>query len=276
MLKPIIPPIAFAIVLAFAVILIFQLTLRPWADANAGWDTHMNYGDEVPSSYTRSQVTYVSQEDAGPQNWQAADSLNDPSGQVLYVASACASCHGLDGSGGAVGTFVLGTNAQRLENIVRQGNGGMPIYLEGDLPPDHVENIAAYIQTLGPAPTPTPTPTPLPTPTPTPTPTPVPGEPTPTPAPTATPKPIIAPETIQAGRGLYLDFACDICHGLQGEGGEKGPALGGLEADLIRSQVRNPTRTPDSPYAREMKPNPVEELSDDELDIIIQYLLSLE
>ena len=72
-------------------------------------------------------------------------------------------------------------------------------------------------------------------------------------------------------------MACDICHGLQAEGTQKGPSLQGLDliADGIRDQVRDPQRDPDSTYTREMKPTPVEELRDEELDLIIQYLLSL-
>ncbi|MBI2857086.1 MAG: c-type cytochrome [Chloroflexi bacterium] len=288
--RSLIPPAAFGIVLAIALILIFQITLRPWAGPNTGWDTHFNYGADIPPGYSRSQVAYLSQDDTAPAGWRASHAVDAlkgvEQGRGLYVATGCASCHGLDGAGGPGAPSVLGNNARRLRTLIRQGNGGMPLYHEEDLPPDQIELIASFIESLGPAPKPAPTPAPTPTQVPvasaTPmplaglaTPTPFPDVPAATPSPIPEPKPSVDPEAVRAGRSLYVDLGCDLCHGAQAEGGEKAPGLADLTAAKIRDQVREPQRGTDSPYPRAMKPVSRDALTDAELELIVQFLLSL-
>ena len=70
-------------------------------------------------------------------------------------------------------------------------------------------------------------------------------------------------------------MGCDLCHGVSADGTEDGPSLLGLLPDDIRAQVRDPQRTDDSPYSRPMKPFTTDKLSDEELEEIILYLLSV-
>ena len=273
-------PVAMIIwVLGLAFVLIVLIVLR-------SPDTHSNLGTRPYPDYDRTSLVPISPiGEPTPETFglkaQIVDSLTIPSavtvetGRLLFETSGCTRCHGNDGLGGAVGPTTQGFSLRRISRMLRTGPGGMPEYHETLLTDGAIENIAAFIESLGPGPTPTPTPTATPAPTPTPTPTPLPGDPTPEPVPTATPG--IDPEIVAAGHTLFIDMACDICHGLQAEGTQKGPSLQGLDliADGIRDQVRDPQRDPNSTYTREMKPTPVEELRDEELDLIIQYLLSL-
>ncbi|MBI4313071.1 MAG: c-type cytochrome [Chloroflexi bacterium] len=280
----------FLLVLAVGSMLVFVVTLRPWASANEAYDTHLNFKEGVPGSYSRSAVTYVESEAGAPMGWKPTHRVGDsPSGYVLYFGLGCASCHGLYAEGG-VGPFLLGDTERKITKLVRDGTGGMPTYHAEELSDQKLADLISYIMSLGPAPTetpvpakPTPTPyptaTPTPAPTPTPTATPVPGAtPTPTPSPTPTaPKQALSPAEVQAAQRLFVDVGCDICHGAKAEGGQKGPKL--VKADLDREEVvkniREGVRNPDSKYPREMEPYDLTELTDAEMEQIVKYLLNL-
>ncbi|MBI4202925.1 MAG: c-type cytochrome [Chloroflexi bacterium] len=174
--------------------LIFMVTLRPWASADESYDTHLNFKDGVPATYSRTDIAWVSNIDHAPKPWvpSAAAAVN---GRVLFVTLGCASCHGLDARGSWVGGDVTDLDASKIVRQVRRGPGGMPAYHDLVLTDEQVNFIVDYLAGLQPVETPTPgdgtiTPTPQPSPTATPFPT---ATPTPTtgngPMPTPTAKP---------------------------------------------------------------------------------------
>lgn len=288
------PGALFAGIAGVALVLIFQITLRPWAGADNSTDTHLNFTDPK-SGYTRSELALLGEPELAPAGWvksQAALDSDDP-GFAGYVAYGCASCHGLAGEGTAAGPPLGGSSLRRINTLTRKGPGGMPAYDAVHLVDADMDAIAAYVSGLPetldepevtgepvatpfPTATPPPTATPVPTPTPRPTPTALPPDaPTPAPVPTPTPEPTPDPGLVAAARQLYVDVGCDLCHGVDAEGTEDGPVIEDITAEEIRDIVRDPQRDPDSIYPKGMKPRLLDELSDAEIDEIIFYLQNL-
>ena len=96
---------------------------------------------------------------------------------------------------------------------------------------------------------------------------------TPEPTPTATPAPRLTEEESGEARRLFIDVGCDLCHGLDAEGTEKGPELTGFAATDIRDSVRDGIVNPESEYTREMEPYTLDDLTAAELDLLVDYLL---
>lgn len=307
------PAIGIVAVMGATAFLIFQFTLRPWSTSSYSPEAHFNLVD-LPEDYDRSPLSYVSApDDAQMGDWFASDlSLeHEDVDYALYVAYACAACHGTEGEGVPAGPPVAGTGERRSTNLTREGPGNMPAYGEDYLPQERLDSINAYIGRLEevpeatalpvtptatpwPSPTPEPTPTPLPTPTPPPTATPMPtatplppGAPTPvptatptaapsptsTPSPTATPLP--DPARLNSGEAAYLDWGCDLCHGTGGEGGDEGPSVVGLPEPDLWELTRKPVREANSIYPKEMKKYPLTKISDEELADIVYFMLHL-
>ncbi len=74
-------------------------------------------------------------------------------------------------------------------------------------------------------------------------------------APASTPTPV---EHVDAGRQLYVDKGCAVCHGQNAEGTSIAPSLLGHNAKQIKGQVRSPLGT--------MPRSGPEQISDDELE----------
>ncbi len=294
----VLPAAAIGVALAVAIGLIVQVTLRPWANANTGFDTHHNFS--VPDQeYARTALAVVNRPRGAPEGWEPISTAPDADPALVdYVGFGCASCHGIEGQGTASGPPVAGSSARRVMTLIRQGPGGMPAYTPIHLNDTQQERIASFVSGLPEAPqhvavvaataTPFPTSTPLPEPTETPAPTPMPTptalpagaptpspEPTPTlgPAPTSTPTP--DPVRLQAAQSLMIDVGCDLCHGLKGTGNDDGPRIAGLSAEEIYEFVRYPVSDPESQYAREMPAYSLKDVSDDEMDEIIYFLMNL-
>ncbi len=90
------------------------------------------------------------------------------------------------------------------------------------------------------------------------------------PRPTAARAQAPAPDTAQIvaqGKALFANKKCVVCHGEDGEGTAMAPALRSLTAATIRAQVRQPKE--------KMPPFSSVQLSDEELEAIVQYLGSL-
>ncbi len=225
MSRHLVPTAGFALVLFGAVTLILVVTLRPWAGADESYDTHLNFSQDVPDSYSRTDLTWLDTEEAAPQGW----SLHNPApdmdmGYALYVSRGCASCHGLKGEGGAVGDALGEATKSEFRKGVRKGQNGMPAFQDEELTDEQVALIAEYVhelfiaesETTRPVPPPQPTPTPAARATPTPTPT-LPGMPTPTPTPTSDPQaeqspvpsptPPPVPEPTSTSDGVSLEAA---------------------------------------------------------------------
>jgi hypothetical protein len=92
--------------------------------------THANLS---PEGYNRTDIIYVGEEHpfAGP-------GLTDPNGiltgdpvrdgRVLFFAYGCASCHGLNGEGSAVGKDLGKANSEEISQEVRRGPKTMPAF----------------------------------------------------------------------------------------------------------------------------------------------------
>ena len=73
-------------------------------------------------------------------------------------------------------------------------------------------------------------------------------------------------DPVAAGQALFSSKGCASCHGRDAEGGY-GPALAGHTREQIVKQVRNPVGA--------MPTFDVNEVSDEELDQIVAFILSL-
>ena len=242
--------------IAAMIILIGQITLRPWANTDSGFDTHLNYST-VSDDYTRSVVGHVGDAEKAPDGWTPIDEIDSDDTFAAWVGYGCASCHGLDATGDLVGTNLQELVRDEFAEKIRFGQDGMPAYGESDLTDEHIAILADYlIEVGGPPPTPTPVP-PTPVPTATPAPTSIP-EPTATlaagvsPTQTPLPEPTAAAteesgdsELIAAGKILYEETAglkgCAECHGFNAEGGgpssANAPSIRGTTASKIRRSI---------------------------------------
>lgn len=120
--------------------------------------THANLQPGSDPGYTRTEQIYL-----GPgEPYAGAGSATGRSaggpvaeGARLFVTKGCASCHALEGRGGAVGPPIAGTDLATLRSKVRKGPSGMPHFSAETLTEDELAAIAAYLQSLA-APTPSP------------------------------------------------------------------------------------------------------------------------
>ena len=69
-------------------------------------------------------------------------------GHELFVATGCATCHGLTGKGGPVGPVIVGSSANDIRAKMTKGPGGMPVFAHDALTDDQLASIAAYLQSL--------------------------------------------------------------------------------------------------------------------------------
>ena len=94
----------------------------------------------------------------------------------------------------------------------------------------------------------------------------IPGARTPTETPTSIPAtPTTTPEHAHA---LFASKGCAACHGQDGEGSAIAPALAGHSQQMVKRQVRNPRF--------QMPAFSKEQISDEELEAIAQYIANLE
>lgn len=108
------------------------------------------HGNLSAKGYGRTTVAYV-----GQQYQFEGTGLTDPSlaggsdavsnGKMLFLQAGCASCHGLNAQGGAVGPKIAGSSASKVLQRVRSPRGGMPAYPATVLSDDQVKQIAAFL-----------------------------------------------------------------------------------------------------------------------------------
>ncbi len=75
-------------------------------------------------------------------------------------------------------------------------------------------------------------------------------------------------DRVAAGKQLFIDKGCAACHGLNAEGTNIAPALPGHNTEQVMRQVRSPVGS--------MPLSSPEQISDDELEMIADYIGSLE
>ncbi|MDA1258416.1 MAG: c-type cytochrome [Chloroflexi bacterium] len=283
----IVPAGGFAAILTLGFVLIVVVVIRPWGGTNISWGTHLNLTEEPIDDYTRNIQTFVSAEGSAPLGvWKRADcdsstTVGSPSGYegvdlptcggdpvVEWVAHGCAGCHGINGTGGAVGPNVQEVKVDEFSERVRFGANGMPAFDPADLSDEHVALLSEYLQSQwasnfpgGVIPTPTPEPTAVPTAIPTITPEATVG---PVATPSAEPP---SSDLFDLGKLVYEETAgnegCDKCHGLDGTGsgtGEGAPDIRGASRSAVREALRGAFDMSDI------------KLTNEELAAVIEYL----
>lgn len=110
--------------------------------------THSNLMAGYEPSYTRSEQGFVGPTIPLEGMMSAVPLANDPveRGRQLFVVKECASCHGLDGHGGAVGPSILGTNPEKLRKVTQEGIGGMPAFSPTALSDGDLQAIAEFLK----------------------------------------------------------------------------------------------------------------------------------
>lgn len=219
-----VPTLSVAVLIVAAALMVVQITLRPWATANASPETHLNYV-ELPDDYSRTEPTFLGDLSDGPLGWVPSEKTSgDESGLRSYAGYGCASCHGLQGTGDIVGPDLSEVSFSELGEALGEGPEGMPAYHTLEMSEQKVAGLFEFLTgktaptpITGPTPTPvpvSPTATPAATETPAPTPTvgPVPttGPGTPTPSPTAVPTPTVTPEPTPSGPPTLTASTTDI------------------------------------------------------------------
>lgn len=275
MIRLLVPIGGFAVLAVLSFTLIVAVVIRPWSGPDESWRTHLNLTEEPISGYTRTAQSIVSPEGTAPISvWRAAAECDGnavteqdvtPCGDlenVEWVVHGCASCHGLQGTGGVGPNLLLMTLDDLLEQT-RFGPVGMPVFDPLELSDEHIAFISAYLEEMKLA-----NPDAIPTPTPTPTPRPV-TTATATVGPDATPEAGLPDsDALVLGRLVFEetagDVGCAYCHGLdgrgQGEGGEDAPNIRGASRSEVRQALKGAFDMSDI------------KLSSEELAAVIEYL----
>jgi len=108
------------------------------------------HGNLSAQGYNRTGIIYVGEEQpyvgfplADPRLASTGDPVQD--GRVLFFRYGCASCHGLNGQGAAVGKDISDASANRISRQVRLGPKTMPAFLDGVLPESDLQKLIAFL-----------------------------------------------------------------------------------------------------------------------------------
>ncbi|MDP2674233.1 MAG: c-type cytochrome [Dehalococcoidia bacterium] len=109
------------------------------------------HGNLRPEGYDRTEIIYLGEEHpftgiglADPSLASTGDPVQD--GRVLFFGYGCASCHGLQGKGGAVGKNLSSANSEEISDNVRQGPKTMPAFETGNLSDGDLEKLIAFLK----------------------------------------------------------------------------------------------------------------------------------
>jgi mono/diheme cytochrome c family protein len=109
------------------------------------------HGNLQPEGYNRTDIIYLGEEHpfigiglADPRLASTGDPVQD--GRVLFFGYGCASCHGLQGKGGAVGKNLSRANSEEISDNVRQGPKTMPAFETGNLSDGDLEKLIAFLK----------------------------------------------------------------------------------------------------------------------------------
>ena len=109
------------------------------------------HGNLRPEGYDRTVVIYLGEEHPFPGIGLADPSLastGDPAqdGRILFFRYGCASCHGLNGQGQAVGKDLSKSDAEEISKEVRRGPKTMPAFEPETLPEADLEKLIAFLR----------------------------------------------------------------------------------------------------------------------------------
>ena len=147
-----VPSIAGVAVAALAVSLLAIGARSPY--------THSNLAPGFDPTYGRTEQVTVGPPTlylpAGRAKGGGAGAGSATSGATLLVLKGCASCHGLEGRGTAVGPPIAGVrpelSREQLQAKTQKGPGGMPAYAAPALPDAELAAIAAFLGSIVPDP----------------------------------------------------------------------------------------------------------------------------
>jgi cytochrome c553 len=109
------------------------------------------HGNLDPKGYDRTEISRVGEdvpfEGLGLSDPRLADT-GDPArdGRALFIQYSCASCHGLQGKGAAVGKDLSKANSEEISDNVRQGPKTMPAFETGSLSDADLEKLIAFLK----------------------------------------------------------------------------------------------------------------------------------
>jgi len=109
------------------------------------------HGNLRPEGYNRTDIIYLGEDlpyDGFPLADPALASTGDPAqdGGVLFFGYGCASCHGLQGKGGAVGKNLSSANSEEISDNVRQGPKTMPAFETETLSDADLARLIAFLK----------------------------------------------------------------------------------------------------------------------------------
>ena len=109
------------------------------------------HGNLRPEGYNRTDIIYLGEDHpfdgialADPSLASTGDPVQD--GRVLFFGYGCASCHGLQGKGGAVGKNLSSANSEEISDNVRQGPKTMPAFETGTLSDGDLTKLIAFLK----------------------------------------------------------------------------------------------------------------------------------
>ena len=125
--------------LAFTLIAVI-IARSPYTHGNLNW-----------RGYNRTEIIYLGEEhpfDGIPLADPSLAGTGDPAqdGRVLFFGYGCASCHGLQGKGGAVGKNLSSANSEEISDNVRQGPKTMPAFETGTLSDGDLAKLIAFLK----------------------------------------------------------------------------------------------------------------------------------
>lgn len=112
--------------------------------------THANLAAGFDSGYTRTDQALIGPAVPFESMMNAISLSNDPfeRGRELFVIKGCASCHGLDGRGGAVGPSIVAMNVEIMRQATQNGMGGMPAFAADALSDTDLQAMAVYLKAI--------------------------------------------------------------------------------------------------------------------------------
>ena len=141
-----IPIIGAGLIITFLVTLVLLVTLRPWAGKDESANTLLNYSEEIPEGYTRTPLGLLGADDETPSPWHPPFDTADiapADGRLLFTGYGCASCHGLDAQGGAVGLPLEELSSSDVKKSLKKGPEGMPSF--DSLSAKEIDTLLAFV-----------------------------------------------------------------------------------------------------------------------------------